>query len=325
MNKNNNGLFDLNLLRVFLALYDEGSASRAAVRLSVTQSAVSAALKRLRLIYDDQLFIRNSQGLLPTSKAHAIKPIIADSLDNFLSTLNHLSESELNYANQSIIIGLSDDFELSIGPLLAEKIKSKYPMLKVVFRQTNSQKVINAIVERQIDIAITSSYLHSSSIHSDLIAYGNYSCLVSNDFVFTETKETLSLETYLASNHLLVSGDGLTGIVDDILSRNGQKRNISMATTHFSALPFLLKGPRTLATVPSHAAKAISHVCGLVNLPCPLKFDNYPVSVSWHKIRAKDSLILEVINSVKEAFSESSLDLSFSTTDKLDQGSTKHQ
>jgi LysR family transcriptional regulator, mexEF-oprN operon transcriptional activator len=315
MNKNNNGLFDLNLLKVFLALYEEGSASRAAIRLSVTQSAVSASLKRLRLVYDDQLFVRSSQGLQPTSKAHAIKPIIAESLDTFLSTLTHNSNSKLDYANQSIIIGLSDDFELSIGSTLAKKVKSKYPLLKIVFRQTNSQKVINALVERQIDIGITSSYLRSSVIHSDLISYGNYSCLVSNDFIFPDTKKTLTLETYLESNHVLVSGDGLTGIVDDVLSRIGQKRNVSMATTHFSALPFLLKEPRTLATIPSHAAQAISDTCGLVNLPCPLKFDDYPVSVSWHKIRTKDSLILEVINAVKESFNESDRSQGFSPAD----------
>lgn len=311
MNKNDNGHFDLNLLKVFVALYEEGSASRAAVRLAVTQSAVSAALKRLRIIYDDQLFIRNSQGLQPTSKAHAIKPIIADSLDNFVSTLNHLSDSQLKYANQSIMIGLSDDFELFIGSTLAEKIKSKFPRLKVVFRQTNSQKVVNALVEREIDIAITSTYLRSSAIQSDLMKYGNYSCLISRDFVFLETEKTLNLETYLASDHVLVSGDGLTGSVDELLSRNGQKRNVAMATTHFSALPFLLQGPKTLATIPSHAAQAISQVCGLVNLPCPLKFDDYPVSVSWHKIRAKDSLILEIITLVKECFSESNLQQHF--------------
>ncbi|NVC94052.1 hypothetical protein FC650_10380 [Vibrio natriegens] len=67
------------------------------------------------------MFVRSSQGLQPTSKAHAIKPIIAQSLDTFLSTLNLQSNSELNYANQSIMTGLSDDFELSIGSTLAKK------------------------------------------------------------------------------------------------------------------------------------------------------------------------------------------------------------
>lgn len=88
-----------------------------------------------------------------------------------------------------------------------------------------------------------------------------------------------------------------------------------MATTHFSALPFLLKGPKTLATIPSHAAQAISDTYGLVNLPCPLKFDDYPVSVCWHKIRAKNSLILEVTNTVKESFNESDLNPGFSPVD----------
>ncbi len=53
---------DLNLLKVFEALHDEGSASRAALQLGLTQSAVSAALNRLRAMYGDQLFVRTGRG-----------------------------------------------------------------------------------------------------------------------------------------------------------------------------------------------------------------------------------------------------------------------
>ena len=58
--------FDLNLLRVFEALYQEGSATRAAVRLNLGQSAVSAALGRLRAMYGDPLFTRTGRGLTAT-------------------------------------------------------------------------------------------------------------------------------------------------------------------------------------------------------------------------------------------------------------------
>ena len=54
---------DLNLLKVFEAIYDEGGAGRAALRLGVTQSAVSAALGRLRTLYGDPLFTRTGRGL----------------------------------------------------------------------------------------------------------------------------------------------------------------------------------------------------------------------------------------------------------------------
>ncbi len=65
---------DLNLLRVFDALFEERSVTRAGSRLHVTQSAVSHALARLRDILDDELFIKSPDGMTPTAKARAVGP-----------------------------------------------------------------------------------------------------------------------------------------------------------------------------------------------------------------------------------------------------------
>ena len=72
---------DLNLLKVFEALYEEGGAGRAAIRLELTQSAVSAALRRLREVYRDALFTRTGRGLAPTARADELKPLITEALD----------------------------------------------------------------------------------------------------------------------------------------------------------------------------------------------------------------------------------------------------
>ncbi len=65
---------DLNLLRVFDALFEERSVTRAGSRLHVTQSAVSHALARLRDILGDELFIKSPDGMTPTAKARAVGP-----------------------------------------------------------------------------------------------------------------------------------------------------------------------------------------------------------------------------------------------------------
>jgi DNA-binding transcriptional LysR family regulator len=65
---------DLNLLRVFELLYEEGNMTRAAARLCLTQSAVSHALARLRIALDDPLFVRIPSGLQPTERAHQLAP-----------------------------------------------------------------------------------------------------------------------------------------------------------------------------------------------------------------------------------------------------------
>ena len=70
----NPAVLDLNLLRVFDALNEERSVTRAGLRLGVTQSAVSHALQRLRALLDDDLFHRTPEGMVPTAKARLIGP-----------------------------------------------------------------------------------------------------------------------------------------------------------------------------------------------------------------------------------------------------------
>jgi len=63
---------DLNLLPVFEAAYEERSLSRAATRLAMTQSAVSHALSRLRVVFRDELFVRQTRGVVATPVADLI-------------------------------------------------------------------------------------------------------------------------------------------------------------------------------------------------------------------------------------------------------------
>lgn len=71
---------DLNLLRVFHVMMEEGSATRAAVRLGLTQSAISHALKRLRLALNDDVFVRVADGMRPTAWANETAPALAEAL-----------------------------------------------------------------------------------------------------------------------------------------------------------------------------------------------------------------------------------------------------
>lgn len=71
---------DLNLLRVFDALYAERSATVAGARLGLTQSAVSHALGRLRQVLGDELFVRGAEGLQPTPRAAELAPGVREAL-----------------------------------------------------------------------------------------------------------------------------------------------------------------------------------------------------------------------------------------------------
>ena len=106
MNQMNITDVDLNLLKVFEALHEESSASRAALRLGVTQSAVSAALRRLREVYGDPLFVRTGRGLAPTLKANQLKPVVSDALNKCRQSLAMVdpTAARASYADGRVIV-----------------------------------------------------------------------------------------------------------------------------------------------------------------------------------------------------------------------------
>jgi len=112
INTSNLAGVDLNLLKVFLALAQEHNVTRAAERLCVSQSAVSASLKRLRLLYDDPLFQRTQTGMKPTARALLLRPLVQDALAKVEQSLLGAIESDIRQQIRTITIGLSMTMKL---------------------------------------------------------------------------------------------------------------------------------------------------------------------------------------------------------------------
>jgi len=280
MNQMNITDIDLNLLKTFEALHDESSASRAALRLGVTQSAISAALRRLRGLYGDQLFVRTGRGLAPTLRANQLKPVISEALDRCRQSLAMVDPGASHYEGRSVIVGLSDDFEIAYGRRLIEEVARRAPGLRLIFRQTHSQIVGRALMERSLDLAITAGGFTERLLSRQVLGEGGYACLVDRASL-QEGEQSLSMEAFVAREHLLVSSGGFIGITDEGLAGLGLRRRVCASTTHFAALPFLLKGSQAVATIPGHAAKAIAALGGLALLPCPLALPRYPIELGW--------------------------------------------
>jgi len=302
MNHMNIADIDLNLLKTFEALHDESSASRAALRLGVTQSAISAALRRLRGVYGDQLFVRTGRGLAPTLRADQLKPVISEALDKCRQSLAMVDPGANHYDGRSVIVGLSDDFEIAYGRRLIEEVAQRAPGLRLIFRQTHSQIVGRALMERSLDLAITAGGFAERLLSRQVLGEGGYACLV-DPASLTVVGPHLSLETFVAREHLLVSSGGFIGITDEGLAGLGLRRRVCASTTHFAALPFLLKGSQAVATIPDHAARAIAALSGLSLLPCPLALPRYPIELGWRTHAQVDPAVGKVREAIVATFS----------------------
>ncbi|MDR0280931.1 MAG: LysR family transcriptional regulator [Paucimonas sp.] len=285
---------DLNLLKVFEALYEEGGAGRAAIRLGITQSAVSAALSRLRLVYGDHLFERTGRGLRPTAKSEELRPVIAAALEKCRQSLLLVNGATANFQGRTVALGLSDDHELAIGRLLIDLAKERAPGLRLLFKQTHSMLAADALLGRQIDLALTAGAIPSRALSRRVLGSGGYSCV-------SAVPGSLSREDYLRRGHVLVSSGGYVGVVDEALAAQGQSRRVEASTTHFAALPALLQGSESIATLPTHAALALARFGNLLCLPCPIELPRYAVELGWRGDSGRDpaiQLVLELVGEV---------------------------
>jgi DNA-binding transcriptional LysR family regulator len=290
---------DLNLFKVFEALFEEGGASRAAIRLNLTQSAVSAALGRLREVFSDTLFVRTGRGLAPTSRAKELKPLVSEALGKCRQTVAIAWPEATSFHGRSVSVGLSDDFEIAVGRKLIERLAQSTPGLRLIFRQTHSQIVGDALANREMDLALFAGAPSGRGLNHRVVGEGDYACRLDEK---RRAASTLTLDEYVSRGHILVSSGGVVGIVDEGLSALGRRRNVIASTTHFASLPHLLKGSRAVATIPRHAALAISRLTGLTLVECPVKLPIYPIVLAWRTSSMRDSAVVKVQSAIQESF-----------------------
>lgn len=301
MNQMNIARVDLNLLKAFEALHDESSASRAALRLGVTQSAMSAALRRLRELYGDPLFVRTGRGLAPTLRANQLKPVVSEALDKCRQSLAMVDPRASHYQGRAVSVGLSDDFEIAYGRRLIEEVAQRAPGLRLIFRQTHSQIVGEALLQRSIDLAITAGGFAERLLSRQVLGEGHYLCLV-DPLTLRAGQRRISLDEFVAREHVLVSSQGFIGITDEGLAALGRSRRVCASTSHFAALPHLLKGSEAVATIPAHAARSIATLTGLALLPCPLDLPRYPIELGWRTGTQIDPVVLKVREAIVAGF-----------------------
>lgn len=278
---------DLNLLKVFEAIYDEGGAGRAALRLGVTQSAVSAALARLRALYGDPLFTRTGRGLAPSLRARELRPVIGEALDKCRQSLALARPGRAGVAGRSVTLGLSDDFEIALGRDIMDRLAVEAPGLRVIFRRAHSRMAADMLMAREADLVIASGGLSAAALQKALVGHGGYACLL-DPASLRRGQKALSVEEFVRREHVLVSSGGFIGVVDEVLHGMGLKRRVQASTSHFSALAFLLRGGAALATLPEHAARGLARAAGLALLPCPVAMPGYAIELGWRADALRD-------------------------------------
>lgn len=296
MNSVNFRTLDLNLLRVFDEVMAERSLTRAAHKLSLTQPAVSNALRRLREALGDELIKRNGQEMAPTPRALALWPSVRDAL-NQLQTVFTPNQFVPATANTTFVLAMADATAAELMPGLIEVMDRDAPGVSIRVVPLTTRDPRRLLEAEAADMALgffpaALADLTARAQAGEAVAFnhqrlfsGEYVCVLRRDHPLASGPFTL--DQYCAARHLLVSFSGRPyGFIDEALALLGRERRIVVTVNQFFTAGKVVANSNLLTVLPRHFVKVTGISDQLVLRELPFAVPKVNVDALWHH-RAK--------------------------------------
>lgn len=280
---------DLNLLVAFEALLEERSVTLAAQRLHLGQPAMSAALGRLRVLFEDELFIRMGREMQPTSKAIEIASGILAALHQIRQTLEASQVFDPIASSRRFAIGSPDYTSSVVIPSLLEFCSQKAPQLNFRLIGYEKDNVGELLEQGAIDVALGVFPMPPQQTHHIALFQERFVGIARQGHPSID-RGTMSLETFASQSHALVTlRRDITGEMDKLLAQHHLQRRVAITTPHMLALPAILATTDLVATLPDRVALQLAHLHNLELFELPVETETWTVSMLWSKLADKDA------------------------------------
>lgn len=307
---------DLNLLRVFDEVMAERSLTRAAHKLSITQPAVSNAMRRLREVLGDELLVRQGQGVEPTPRAQALWPVVREALQQLQATLAP-SQFDPATADTSFVLAMADATAATLIAPLYPILAREAPNIGIRTLPLTTRDPRTLLDAGQADMAVgyfpaVLADLTARAQTGALVAFdsrrlyeGEYVCVMDRSHPLAHGP--LTLDSYCAARHMLVSFSGRSfGFIDEALATLGRSRQVVLTVNQFFTAARVIMGSDLLTVLPRHFAPTtgVQERLALRELP----FDVPPVHVEalWRRRgprpQAYDWLLKALARAAEAAF-----------------------
>jgi len=275
---------DLNLLPIAFVLYDELSVSRAAQVLGMSQPAVSMALRKMRTIFNDPLFIRTPTGVTPTPRAHALVRATRPLVERLQEDLLTEEPFDPALSTRAISIALSDVGEMVFLPKLLERFRARAPRCAIRSVSMPPAQLAHGFEKGEIDLAV--GYFPDLTKHNFLqrrLFTHHFACLMRAGHPLRAKR--LTLKDFLAMEHAVVHAEGRTQeIFERFLERKRIRRKVMLHTPHFLSIPIVVARSDLVATVPHALATYFARLSPdlAVAMP-PLDIAGFDLKQHWHR------------------------------------------
>ena len=268
--------FDLNLLRVFHAVYGARNVRRAAELVGLSQPAVSHSLTRLRLALKDPLFVRATGGVAPTAKADHFARFVEAALKTIDLALTETGAFDPAASERRFVMHMSDLGEGEFLPGLMEHLQQTAPRVRIEAMQLAPDDVLPAMEQARIDLAV--GYLPQlHGIEHQRLLEDRYVVLTRRGHPCAgelRSRKALSrLDFVLVNSHAEPA---------KALHRLGLESRIRLAVPHFNVLPEILARCDLAAIVPQRPAMRFARQFELQLSDAPLGLPPLQVWLHWY-------------------------------------------
>jgi DNA-binding transcriptional LysR family regulator len=243
---------DLNLVRVFVTIYETRSLTLAGERLFVTQSAVSQALGKLRNQLDDPLFERVGRLMRPTPLAESVLPRFREAISQIDQAMDDVRGFDPTTSERTFRIALSELGEIGWLSELFEAVHAEAPRSRIEVVPFDVDKLPEWLERGTVDLAITPIDL-PGSFERTVVKRQEYGVVMARDNPLAQ--QDITLERYVAAPHAVVTSDSGTPLLKAAMRRANVQIEPRVQLQHFASLSQLLAGSRELiATIPQAIA-----------------------------------------------------------------------
>lgn len=273
---------DLTLLLVFLGLLRHRKASAVAAELGLTQSAISQALKRLREIFRDDLFLRLPHGMEPTATALALEDNVAQAVESLRGALGVAKAFDPTKAEGTLRVAALDAEQAVLIPALVARLRKSAPRLRLSALPLGRNDAVAALNDGRVDLALGFLWNMPSQMSAQRLYDETF--LVAGRPKLLPHAPRISLEDYCAAEHVLISpGGDMHGVVDERLAAMNRSRLVVLGLPAFLPALAAVAASNALVTLPARVAQKFAKGFGLVTATPPLAVRSFSVSAYWHR------------------------------------------
>lgn len=296
-------MVDLNLVKVFITIFDTQSVSMAAKKLNITQPSVSHSLARLRYVFKDPLFTRTKQGMLPTFYAVKLYEALNKPLLEIETVIGEAKVFDLCHSEHCFKIAMTDLGAIYFVPILMTQLEAIRTGISIEVIPLDPHKIADWLLTGRVDAAIYDQEIVNKGLSRLVLFQEHYVAMQSQQAQRSSTmRPQLNMQQYLSKQHAVIST--MPNHIDIYLRARGLKRNIKLRVTQLSTVIEMVEHHHMITTLPARIAASFQSHPTLNISDLAFELPRFEVSLYWHK-KQTDSLAQQwLIEFLKQSLSD---------------------